>query len=398
MIVSVANSFLSGRVNAITSKSFAHRVMICDFICGISTDISTFNISNDILATKSCLDALRCGQNLLDAGESGSTLRFIIPLLGALGGDFFIKTHGKLSSRPNDDLFSTLSEGGVTAYVKDDTICVSGKLKPGTYSIKADVSSQFVSGLLMALSALKGRSTLILLGKITSRPYIDITVDILRKYGVSITELDGVFTIDGANIKPVLNAVEGDWSNSAFFIVAGAINGDVTVDNLNLNSIQGDRKILDVIKLAGGTLVLGENSVTVKKSKLNSFSFDAENVPDLVPICAVLASYCNGVSEIKNVSRLKFKESDRIVSTSSMLSNCGIKCEYVDGTLKVYGGTVVGGKVDSFNDHRIVMSASVLSLGAKDKIIIDGAQAVEKSYPLFFNDFKSIGGVANEIL
>ena len=398
MIVSVANSFLSGRVNSITSKSYAHRVMICDFICGISTDISTFNISNDILATKSCLDALRCGQNLLDAGESGSTLRFIIPLVSAFGGDFVIKTHGKLAKRPNDDLFSTLSEGGVTAYVKGDCICVSGKLKPGTYSIKAEVSSQFVSGLLMALSALKEKSTLILSGKVTSRPYIDITVDILRKYGVSITEIDGVFTIDGTNIKSVSNVVEGDWSNSAFFLVAGAINGDVTVDNLNLNSIQGDRKILEVIKLAGGTIVLGENSVTVKKSKLNSFSFDAENVPDLVPICAVLASYCDGVSEIRGVSRLRFKESDRIVSTSSMLSNCGIKCEYVDGTLKVYGGTVVGGKVDAFNDHRIAMSASVLALGAKDNIIIDGANAVEKSYPLFFNDFKSIGGVVNEII
>ena len=398
MIVSVGNSFLSGRVNSITSKSYAHRVMICDFICGISTDISTFNISNDILATKSCLDALRCGQNLLDAGESGSTLRFIIPLVSAFGGDFVIKTHGKLAKRPNDDLFSTLSEGGVTAYVKGDCICVSGKLKPGTYSIKAEVSSQFVSGLLMALSALKEKSTLILSGKVTSRPYIDITVDILRKYGVSITEIDGVFTIDGTNIKSVSNVVEGDWSNSAFFLVAGAINGDVTVDNLNLNSNQGDRKILEVIKLAGGTIVFGKNSVTVKKSKLNSFSFDAENVPDLVPICAVLASYCDGVSEIRGVSRLRFKESDRIVSTSSMLSNCGIKCEYVDGTLKVYGGTVVGGKVDSFNDHRIVMSASVLSLGAKDKVIIDGSQAVEKSYPLFFNDFKSIGGVANEIV
>lgn len=398
MIVSVGNSFLSGRVNSITSKSYAHRVMICDFICGISTDISTFNISNDILATKSCLDALRCGQNLLDAGESGSTLRFIIPLVSALGGDFVIKTHGKLAKRPNDDLFSTLSEGGVTAYVKDDCIFVSGKLKPGTYSIKADVSSQFVSGLLMALSALKEKSTLILSGKVTSRPYIDITIEILRKYGVSITELDGVFTIDGTNIKPVLNAVEGDWSNSAFFLVAGAINGDVTVNNLNLNSIQGDRKILEVIKLAGGTIVFGENSVSVKKSKLNSFSFDAENVPDLVPICAVLASYCDGVSEIKNVSRLKFKESDRIISTSLMLSNCGIKCEYVDGMLRVFGGTVVGGKVDSFNDHRIVMSASILALGAKEKIIIDTAQAVEKSYPLFFNDFKSIGGVANEIV
>ena len=398
MIVSVANSFLSGRVNAITSKSFAHRVMICDFISGVSTDISNFNVSKDILATKSCLDALRNGQNFLDAGESGSTLRFIIPLLGALGGDFLIKTHGKLAKRPNDDLFSTLSEGGVTAYVKDDTICVSGKLNPGNYSIKADVSSQFVSGLLMALSALKEKSTLILSGKVTSRPYIDITVDILRKYGVSITELDGVFTIDGANIKPVLNAVEGDWSNSAFFLVAGAINGDVTVENLNLNSIQGDRKILDVIKLAGGTLVLGENSVTVKKSKLNSFSFDAENVPDLVPICAVFASYCDGVSEIRGVSRLRFKESDRIVSTCSMLYNCGIKCEYVDGTLKVYGGTVVGGKVNSFNDHRIAMASSVLALGAKDNVIIDGAQAVEKSYPFFFNDFKSIGGVVNEIV
>ena len=398
MIVSVGNSFLSGRVNSITSKSYAHRVMICDFICGISTDISTFNISNDILATKSCLDALRCGQNLLDAGESGSTLRFIIPLVSAFGGDFVIKTHGKLAKRPNDDLFSTLNDGGVTAYVKNDCICVSGKLKPGIYSIKAEVSSQFVSGLLMALSALKEKSTLILSGKVTSRPYIDITVDILRKYGVSITEIDGVFTIDGTNIKSVPNVVEGDWSNSAFFLVAGAINGNVTVENLNLSSIQGDRKILEVIKLAGGTIVLGENSVTVKKSKLNSFSFDAENVPDLVPICAVLASYCDGVSEIRGVSRLRFKESDRIVSTSSMLSNCGIKCEYVDGTLKVYGGTVVGGKVDAFNDHRIAMSASVLALGAKDNIIIDGANAVEKSYPLFFNDFKSIGGVVNEII
>ena len=398
MIASVENSFVSGAVNSITSKSYAHRVMICDFICGISTDISKFDVSNDILATKSCLDSLLKGESVLDAGESGSTLRFLIPLVSTLGGDFVIKTHGKLSQRPNDDLFITLKQGGVDAFCNAECAYVSGKLKAGTYSIKANVSSQYVSGLLMALGALKGPSTLIVSGEILSRPYVDITLEIMRKYGISVEERDNKFKINGGTVAPALDVVEGDWSNSAFFLVAGAINGDVTVNNLNLNSRQGDKKILDVIKLAGGNVSFGDNCVRVQKSKLNAFSFDAENVPDLVPICSVLASYCSGVSIINNVSRLKFKESDRILSITSMLTNCGIKCEYVDGAIKVYGGTVDGGLVDSFNDHRIVMSASILALGAKNKVVVKGSRAVEKSYPLFFKDFKSIGGKVDESL
>ena len=398
MIVSVSNSFLSGSLDAITSKSFAHRVMICDFIFGVDTDISKFNISKDILATKSCLDALRNGECCLDAGESGSTLRFIIPLVSAIGGDFVIKTHGKLSERPNDDLYHTLKQGGVTAFSKGDCVYVSGKLLPNEYSIKASVSSQYVSGLLMAFACLKRKCTLKLLGDVVSKPYVDITVEILRKYGVSIEENNSVFTVDSEKSKPVLDVVEGDWSNSAFFLVAGAINGDVAVNNLNLLSVQGDRKIVEVIRLAGGNVVFGENYVKVKKSSLKAFSFNAENVPDLVPICAVLASYCEGKSEICGVSRLRFKESDRIVSTISMLSNCGIKCEYTDDKLIIFGGKPTGGKVDSYNDHRIVMSASVLALAADGKIIIDGAQAVEKSYPLFFSDFSRIGGIIDEKL
>lgn len=392
MLVSVKNNFLSGKINAITSKSYAHRSMICDFLCGELPDISKFNSSADILATFNCIKAIMDKESILDAGESGSTLRFMLPLLCAIGGEFTIKMGGKLPSRPNEELFSTLKSNGINIYQQDDKIFLSGKLKASKFSVRGDISSQYISGLLMATCLIDGESQIQVTSPISSRPYVDITLEVLSKYGAKITENENVFTVYGGKKLTKCEAYEGDWSNSAFFLVAGVINGDLEVTGLNLNSNQGDKKIIDIIKKANGNIEINENSIIVKKSDLIGFTFDAEDVPDLVPICAVLASYCKGESLIKNISRLRLKESDRILSTMEMLSNCGVKCSLIGDDLKIYGGQVLGGKVDSYNDHRIVMSSAVLALNATNEIIIDGANAVNKSYPKFFEDYASLNG------
>ena len=392
MLVCVENSFLSGKIKAISSKSYAHRSMICDFLCGELPDVTKFNSSNDILATYNCIKDILDGKTLLDAGESGSTLRFMLPLLCAIGGNFTIKMGGKLPSRPNEELFCALKSNGIDICQVGDKICLSGKLKAGKFSIRGDISSQYISGLLMALCLLDGESQIQVTSPISSRPYVDITLEVLSKYGAKIVEENNIFTVYGGQKLKKIDVYEGDWSNSAFFLVAGVINGDLEMTGLNVNSNQGDKKIIDIIKKANGNITIKENSVIAKKSHLVGFTFDAEDVPDLVPICAVLASCCEGESLIKNISRLRLKESDRILSTMQMLSNCGIKCQLLGDDLKVYGGQVLGGKVDSFNDHRIAMSSAIFALNATNEIIIDGAEAVNKSYPKFFEDYASLNG------
>ena len=224
---------------------------------------------------------------------------------------------------------------------------------------------------------------------------MDITLEVLEKYGINIEKTDYGYFIKGGQVFSGSVKPEGDWSNMAFFLALGGLSGKITVSGLNLSSVQGDRAILKILELAGIKTVVNAGSITTYKSSIKPFIVDAENIPDLVPITAVIASFADGESVIKNVARLKIKESDRIESTINTLKAFGITAEYIDNDLVVKGGTPTAGQVDSYNDHRIVMSAAVLGLACKGESVILNANAVEKSYPTFFKDLQFVGGIVN---
>ena len=393
----IKSAEIFGEIQAIPSKSYAHRISICNFLAGNppKADCNGFS-SADILVTENCLKTLANGGKELDCGESGSTLRFLIPLCAVMGGDYSFIGHGKLMERPNAELFSVLNEHGVKTS-QTDSIKISGKLTGGEFHIRGDISSQYISGLLMALPYLNADSKIVLTTPLVSAPYVDITLEVLSSFGVMIEKTEYGFSINGGqkysgNIVP-----EGDWSNAAFFLALGGITGKVAVKGLNINSVQGDRFITEILRLAGAKVTFKENSVTASANKLEGFSFDAENCPDLVPVSAAIAAFADGKTVIKNIQRLKIKESDRIATTIATLSAFGIRAESDGKDLVVYGGKPVGCKVNSFNDHRIAMSAAVLGAGAVGDTFITDAQAVNKSYPTFFEDFCKVGGITYDI-
>lgn len=392
MNVKITGGECSGVLEAIPSKSYAHRIAICNFLAKNQIDGGCGDFSsNDIKATEKCLKALVRGDKELDCGESGSTLRFLLPLVLALGGKYTLLGHGKLMERPNDELMNALKENGVEFY-KDKGITVEGKLKSGVFSLRGDVSSQYVSGLLMALPILSGDSEIRLTSQLASKPYVDITIEVLKEYGIEIEEKESGFFIKGnQQYKGNLKA-EGDWSNAAFFLALGGLTGEIKVKGLNQNSAQGDRAILNVLSDFGAKVTLNKDSVTIKRGEFKPFTFDANDCPDLVPILAVLASFAKGESKIIKVERLKIKESDRIETVLKMLSSFGVKGDSDGKTLTVYGGNPKIGKALSFNDHRIAMASSIMACSLKGTSEIVDAEAVEKSYPSFFEHLSFVRG------
>ncbi len=397
MNVSLAKSNASGEIDAICSKSYAHRICICDFLAGneIRSEFNGFT-SKDILATANCLRALKEGKNELDCNESGSTLRFMLPLCASLGGEYKLYGSERLLDRPNDELFKALEENGVKAQQNKECISLKGKLNSGKFEIRGDISSQYVSGLLMALGILDGDSEIVLTTPLSSKAYVDITIEVLKEYGVKIEPtLDGYLVKGSQKFNGSLYP-EGDWSNMSAFLVLGAINGQVSVKGLKLDSTQGDRKIIDILKKAGAEVEENQNRILVRKSSLVGFTMDADNCPDLVPICAVLGAVAKGKTIINGVQRLRLKESDRILSTMQMLKSFNINSESDGKSMVIYGGEIKGGKIDAFNDHRIVMAGTVLSSVADGESEIIGTEAVHKSYPTFFTDYAKLGGKINE--
>ena len=397
MNIGVTGREIFGEINAIPSKSYAHRIAICNFLAGNKPTANCNGFSsNDIKVTEDCLEKLNKGEKILDCGESGSTLRFLIPLVATLGGEYEFIGHGKLMERPNQELFAVLNSHGVQTQ-NGKTIRISGKMGVGEYKIRGDISSQYISGLLMALSGLNGQSQIILTTPLASSPYVDITIQVLNGYGVKIDKTQNGFIVYGkgklcGSLKP-----EGDWSNSAFFLVLGAICGSVKVKGLNPNSVQGDRYITEILTKSGANVTIEKDGVTASKKELKGFTFDCENCPDLVPIASVLGAYANGTTIIKNVQRLKIKESDRVQSTIEMLAGFNVLAKEKDNDLIIYGGNVRSGKANSFNDHRIAMSTAILGAGVVGESIVFDAKAVNKSYPTFFEDYNKVGGNSYEL-
>ena len=404
---------LFGTVPAISSKSEAHRALICAALSDTQTTIVCEYTNNDIDATVSCLNSLGADivrkdkafivnpikepkkNAILDCGESGSTLRFIIPIIAALGVDAEIHMHGRLPSRPLSPLYELLSENGVSLSPQgSNPLCISGKLKSGDYEIAANVSSQFISGLLFALSLCEGDSTLTLTGKIESKNYIDMTLDAQKMFGAQIEISENVYKIKGIGkyVSPDICKIMGDWSNAAFFLCAGAMSKDsVCVSGIDISSSQGDKKILDVLTAMGANIQIVGDFITVFPSRLHEASIDAAQIPDLVPIIATVASVAEGKTTIYNAGRLRLKESDRIESVCAMITALGGNITPTDDGMIIVGKPQLdGGTVDSFADHRIVMSAAIASTVCKNPVTIIGYEAVNKSYPDFFEHFNSI--------
>lgn len=399
-------------IRAISSKSEAHRALICASLSDSETKIICTDTNADIDATVACLNSLgahiertedgfdvtpisspKVGATL-DANESGSTLRFLLPLVASLGAECSFIMRGRLASRPLSPLYELLACNGVTlSEASKSPLYVSGKLCAGDYTLKADVSSQYISGMLFALSVASGKSTLCLSGKVESAPYILMTLDTLDKFGADITfdSENNIFYINGKErlISPKLVTVGGDWSNAAFLLVAGAIGPTpITLSGLDTNSRQGDRAILSILSDMGANITVADNEITVYPSKLHGISIDASDIPDLVPILSVAASVAQGKTTIFNASRLRLKESDRIESVCASLSALGASVEATDDGMVITGKTkLLGGEVDSYNDHRIAMSASVASLVCEKEVRITRFEAINKSFPSFLDVF-----------
>ena len=411
MNATISCSGVYGEISAIASKSLAHRLLIASAFSDKKTTIRCESLNDDIIATADCLRAIGADINyensyftvepasknnsgILPCNESGTTMRMLLPVVCAIGGSWHFLMKGRLPERPLSPLKEELESHGIKfEYVAKDDLLVSGKLQSGSYTIRADVSSQFVSGLLFALSLLDKESTLTLTGNIESAPYIELTLNVLNFLGANITRKDNVFTIPASKLYAHEESfVEGDWSNAAFPLCAAALGGSVTLKNIDPCSTQGDKKIIEILKRFGAEVFTQDNSVSVKKAELNGIEINAEDIPDLVPVLAVVAAGANGTTRISGASRLRIKESDRIQTTYEMLSNLGADIELLNDGFLIHGkNKLCGGTISSYNDHRIAMSAAVASAICENEVTILNANATNKSYPTFWQEIEKLG-------
>lgn len=419
MDIKIEPQLLKGEVEAISAKADGHRVLIAAALADKATKIRIDTWSEDLEATFFVLTRMGMksswGKNhvltvvpieempctrTLNCGNSGSTLRFLFPLGAALGCNGFTYTGSeRLSERPMAPLIDAMRRHGVVIHGEKLPLRVAGQLHGGTYTLPGNVSSQFVSGLLFALPLLIGDSRLLLTSAPESNAYIEMTIDTLKRFGVTIRRDGCRFDIKGRQtyVSPGEIDVEKDWSNAAFWLAAGAIGKEVTVDGISFDSLQSDKAIFPLIKkMFGEEAETPVKGVTIRKKTLTAIDIDASQIPDLVPILAVLGCAANGTTTIYNAERLRIKESDRLKAITKNLAALGADIEETADGLKIHGGKKLnGGIVAGFNDHRIVMACAIASLLAKGEITITGADAVNKSYPGFFDDFQSLGGKIN---
>ena len=391
MDITITPTKLSGTVQIIPSKSQAHRLLICAAFAEHETVLRCPDTNRDIEATADCLRALGAEitrdaagytvfpirsipvSAVLPCRDSGSTLRFLLPVAGALGVDTVFQMEGRLPQRPLSPLREEMERMGCTlTRPTGSTIRCRGKLKAGAYTVSGGVSSQFITGLLLAFPLIPGTSRLEITGQLESAPYVTMTLKAMEQFGVVVRD----FTVadDQSFTSPGTVTVEGDWSNGAFFLAAKALGSNVTVAGLRPDSPQGDR--------AAASLLPALN----KKQAV-----DASDIPDLVPILAITAA-CKRGAVFTNIARLRLKESDRVKSVKAMIRALGGAAEADENTLTILGTGLRGGTVDAKNDHRIAMSAAIAATACSGGVTILDAQCVEKSYPQFWEVYKELGG------
>lgn len=419
MNITVTGRSLTGATAIISSKSDLHRLLICAALSSKPTVIRGATLSKDILATIDCLRAVAAdimiqencitvrpyaapkSNPILDCNESGSTLRFLLPIIAALGSGGQFVGRGRLQQRPLSPLYELLQANGCSLSPQGAfPLNIEGKLNTGVFEIDGGVSSQFISGLLFAAPLLKRDCTIKISGTVESYPYIQMTCDAMVRFGIHIDSASPyIFKIaaDNRYTSPEQIRAEGDWSNAAFWLVAAAISKSYpfVLTNLNHGSLQGDMRIVSLLRAAGATLQIRNDTLQITNADhLHPLKIDAAQIPDLVPVLAVLAAAIHGQTEIYHARRLIFKESNRLQTVFDMITDLGGQIRLTDDGLIINGtGTLRGGTVDACNDHRIAMSAAVASFICEEPVTIIGAQAVEKSYPLFFQEFESKGMV-----
>ncbi len=398
MDLTIEPTLLRGTVRAIASKSAAHRILLAAALSHCPTTLEHLDLSDDIRATIQCLKAMgaavchnqttarilpgsfakRCR---LPCRESGTTLRFLLPVVSALGiqGDFIMD--GRLPLRPLGPLEQELERHGMTFFRPGaDCLQVRGVLSPGEYILPGNVSSQFISGLLFALPLLSEESTLAVSGPLQSASYVEMTLEILEQFGIHIPFRNGIF-----QIKPGIYAasgslpVEGDWSNAAFWLTASHLGSNLTVTGLQPKSTQGDRAIVSLLSELGAGSVI-----------------DAAQIPDLIPILAVAAANAGGETHFIHAQRLRMKESDRIESVCHLINGLGGCAIAAQDSLTIHGSGLRGGVVHTFGDHRIAMAGAIAATVCKEPVTILDSQVVKKSYPNFWKDYRNLGGTIKE--
>ncbi len=413
-------SELSGQVKIPSSKSICHRALICAGLSDGISNIKNVFFSQDIEATSKAMESLGVsivedkntliikgnGQlevknSIIDCCESGSTLRFLIPIAAVTGRRIEFVGKGRLMDRPLQPYYEIFDSQQL--HYKNVNgklpLTIDGKLMPGEYRIKGDISSQFISGLLFALPLLNGDSKIILTTPLESRPYVDLTIEMLKNFSVCIENntYNEILIRGNQKYRPADYSVEGDFSQGAFWLIAGVLGAEVVCEGLNMKSIQGDKIILEIIKKMGGKLAVDGDKVQVLPSSTSGIIIDASQCPDLVPILAVLAALSRGTTEIINAGRLRIKESDRLSAMTCELNKIGADIkERSDGLIIKGRETLSGGIVNSWNDHRIAMALAIASIKCNEPLIIQESECVKKSYPDFWKDFRKLGGKIDE--
>ncbi len=402
----------TGTVRVPASKSQAHRLLICAALGKKTVQIRCAGRNADILATVDCLRSL--GADITDSGdtltvkpiggspekrctlrcgESGSTLRFLLPVVGALGADAVFKREGRLSGRPLEPLLSELRRGGMEFSEEESRLRCSGGLMPGDYTLPGNISSQYISALLFALPLLHGESTLTVTGKRESEAYIAMTEKALEQSGILLHRTADGWVIPGNQVYtlPDTVEVEGDWSSAAFFLCMGALSeGGITVAGLRADTAQGDRAVVDILRTMGANIEESPEGVTVRRGKLQGCEIDAAPIPDLIPALAALAAAAEGETHVINAARLRLKESDRLHTTASVLAALGADIEELPEGLILRGGSLHGGTVSAYHDHRIAMAAAVAACSCEESVTIEGWECTAKSYPRFREHFEAL--------
>ncbi len=408
----VQSSQIKGTIAAPSSKSYLQRAVACALLSQGESWLYNVTDSDDYRASLNAAVALGAeietdnttirisGKNFIksdtiDCKEAGLTLRMFTPIAALFYKEITLNGSGSLLKRPFNFIEFPLRMLGASIETNNGLlpIKVRGPLKGGHAIVDGSISSQFITGLMIALPCCE-KDSVITVTSMKSKPYLDMTIDMLDQFCVEIKTVNNMeFHIPGRqNFVPAAVNIEGDWSGAAFHLVAGAVGGKAVVQNLSMQSYQGDKNIVDVLIECGAGVMVKKNEITVVKKSLKPFEFDATDCPDLFPPIAVLAANCNGTSVIKGAERLKFKESDRALVLKKEFAKAGININIDGDIMEITGGKIKSCVINSNNDHRIAMAAAILGINAEGPIEIDNAEAVSKSYPSFYEDYIALGG------
>jgi 3-phosphoshikimate 1-carboxyvinyltransferase len=415
----VTTTIRSGEIKGVVAAPASKSMMIRALVAGMLADgtsllrnpsfcddaISTIEIARGLgadIQTKENIVSITGGfkpvKKVLNCGESGLAIRMFSSIVSLHNEEITLTGTGTLRERPLGMVVAPLRSLGVQITTERDLlpVRVKGPLKGGFAKVDGSMSSQFLTGLLMSLPLVDGDSELEVTD-LQSKPYIDLTLQVINDFGVVVDHKHyKKFVIKGGQkYMPGEYTVEGDWSGAAFLLVAGAIGGGVEVREINLNSEQADKKILNALEMAGAKIEYRKKSIIISRDKLYAFEMDITDCPDLAPPLVALAAHCKGTTRLKGSKRLLIKESNRSRALQDVFLKLGIKVETRDNDMLITGGTVRKGKVSSYGDHRIVMAAAIAAIGGDSQVIIRDTGCISKSYPGFFNDLKKIGGFIN---